>query len=1229
MRTITPTARSRRKSRYNTTFLFVLFILFAWGNNVFAQQRSEAEALAIAQQFLSANGHSTSSNQLKMVSRSAIDKQIRRHAPSKNPLTASAFYIVNDEASDRFVIVSSDERLQDVLGYSEKGIIIPDSMPCGMAAMLESYNREYAYILEHGITTKTQRAPRKIKAVSPLIKTDWGQHGPIIDGKGYWLYNLECPKTQNGYCSTGCVATAMAQIMNYHKYPSRGQGTKSYTSINNNLKFNLSINFADKSFDWSNMLDTYKYGVDKQEQIDAVSYLMKACGYSVNMVYGEMQNGGSAAHSSDVPYAMINYFKYNPNMVYYAENYYSSEEWEMIIQEELSNKRPIIYSAADPDYKGKVAGHAFILDGCDSSGYYHFNWGWDGDFDNYFLLSLLNPDDYNFSADRGMVCRICQQTIGNHEDTFYTDNFEIEGWEDGYTMGETATLKMLRLHCFSSDANSYDTPFSGYLGYYILPNEGKARGIYTFEISINNAHYRNSLFPYGEISFDSEVFKEGSEYTILPVVFNSSLNRVTRIRTLGGKTDYYVAKVINGKVKLYLKGQDTSTSYPNIDITSIICQNNNPLQLTKDDELKLTATFKNNGGAGNAKTVPVIMAKDKQSIVKWGDIKDNYYDASQILTLNYSISLVDVPEGNYYGTVLSYNEKKDGWLYSNDCLIDVCVIPKAIPVNKITLSQTSATLTKGQTLQLTASVQPTNATNKEVAWTSSNKNVATVSSTGLVTAVAAGTATITCTANDGSGVKATCSVTVKPDIILVNKITLNQISATLTTGGTLQLTATVLPENATDKTVTWSTSNKNVATVSNTGLVMAVAEGTATITCTANDGSGVKATCTVTVESLPNSYSYPYLASLVCQNGNPLQLTPNDELKLKATFGNDGSAGNVLSIPIIVPKNWNKTFDTIVKMGDKATNYFAASPQNTIVNYNLTLSDVPVGEYYATVMFYIESDDEEKEGWYYNGNCMVEIIVLPFSPDNILGDVNGDGEVNGTDGVVLVNIILGRSENRPAADVNGDGEVNGTDYVALVNIILNRSYAPSKSFDFDENTFAGTSNLWIEPFTINAGEEKTMTIDLWNPDDEITLVQYDLRLPEGLSLKMIGDEYEAGIAGRTDRESHSLSTHAIDGTTHFVLASHNNASFTGTDGAIIRMTLVADENYQGGTVSVENILLVTPREQETRPGDLTLGIKGIFVDQKTDKPVYNVAGQRLYVPRKGINIINGKKIVVK
>jgi len=178
------------------------------------------------------------------------------------------------------------------------------------------------------------------------------------------------------------------------------------------------------------------------------------------------------------------------------------------------------------------------------------------------------------------------------------------------------------------------------------------------------------------------------------------------------------------------------------------------------------------------------------------------------------------------------------------------------PVTGITLSQTSLSLSlpNNTTKTLTATVSPTNATNKNVTWSSSNTSVATVDQSGKVTAVAAGSCTITATAEDGSGVKATCAVTVTQ---LVTSITLSQTSLTLTlpNNKTQTLTATVTPTNATNKSVTWSSSSTSIATVDQAGKVTAVAAGSCTISCTATDGSGVKATCAVTVNDPTHGYT--------------------------------------------------------------------------------------------------------------------------------------------------------------------------------------------------------------------------------------------------------------------------------------------------------------------------------------------------------------------------------------
>ena len=184
---------------------------------------------------------------------------------------------------------------------------------------------------------------------------------------------------------------------------------------------------------------------------------------------------------------------------------------------------------------------------------------------------------------------------------------------------------------------------------------------------------------------------------------------------------------------------------------------------------------------------------------------------------------------------------------------DDAVHPESVAINKSSLS-----LIVGSNEQLTATVSPANAKDKTVTWYSSNTSVATVSSSGVVTAKAAGSATITVTTNNG-GKKATCSVTVKEQIIPVTGVSLDKTSMTMTVGDTQTLTASVTPSNATDKSVAWSSSNTSIATVSSSGVVTAKAAGIATITARTNDG-GKNATCSVNVEKSStgtlNGYNY-------------------------------------------------------------------------------------------------------------------------------------------------------------------------------------------------------------------------------------------------------------------------------------------------------------------------------------------------------------------------------------
>ena len=250
----------------------------------------------------------------------------------------------------------------------------------------------------------------------------------------------------------------------------------------------------------------------------------------------------------------------------------------------------------------------------------------------------------------------------------------------------------------------------------------------------------------------------------------------------------------------------------------------------------------------------------------------------------------------------------DGFFRTMDFYYTITVRSTSVSVTSVTLSQSSISLKEADTYQLSASVYPTNATNKNVNWSSSNTSVATVNN-GLVSAKSAGTATITCRAADGSGKYATCKVSVEGATVYVSSITLNNTSASLYVGETTQFSANVSPSSATNKSVSWTSDDASVATVSSSGYVTAHSPGTATITCKAKDGSGKQATCIISVKEKvqPTSITLSTSKASITE-GETLQLkavvSPSDAVDKTITWMSDNaSVASVDSKGIVTAKS--------------------------------------------------------------------------------------------------------------------------------------------------------------------------------------------------------------------------------------------------------------------------------------------------------------------------------------
>ncbi|MCD8387345.1 MAG: C10 family peptidase [Bacteroidales bacterium] len=280
-------------------------------------------------------------------------------------------YVFSNAAEAGYMVLSADDKALPVLGYSDSGSFDPNNIPDGLKYWLDLYGREMEYANANGLEPATpMKVQNEFAPIEPMCSTVWGQDAP---------YSNMCPAYGSTHAVTGCVATAMAQMMKYHEYPAVGTGTAKVTFYGSTY----SVAFGDYPLDWANMTDTYT-SASTTAQKDAVATLMYLCGMSVDMSYALDASG---AVSNNIPAGLIDHFDYDKGTWYAVRDLYSLSQWQQMIYNDLANVGPVVYSGATADYEG----HCFVCDGYSSDGYFHFNWGWEGMSDGYYLLTCLNP----------------------------------------------------------------------------------------------------------------------------------------------------------------------------------------------------------------------------------------------------------------------------------------------------------------------------------------------------------------------------------------------------------------------------------------------------------------------------------------------------------------------------------------------------------------------------------------------------------------------------------------------------------------------------------------------------------------------------------------------------------------------------------------------------------------------------------------------------------------------
>ena len=354
------------------------------------EARTMQEASAVASAFIQARGETAPA---KRMQKAAVATSVT--APVEWAFTqyqidntTPAVFVFNS-TEEGFVLVSAEDNARAVLGYSDEGTFDANNIPENMQFWLQMYADEMGRLGEEAIRRETikrkvigdeakgerrEATSEEYPTISPILgQTIWGQGKP---------FNNKCPQINGERTVTGCVATALSQIMYVHKYPTKGTGSHSYTT--ESKKLNVSANFGNTTYDWANMIPNYS-GSYTTTQANAVATLMHHVGVAADMDYTV---DGSGAVSSIALAAITKYFGYDKAIHVLPKDFMKEESLLQAIATDLQVGRPVYFSGVTVNREG----HAFVCDGMKSDGYLHINWGWNGMANGYFAISALAPE---------------------------------------------------------------------------------------------------------------------------------------------------------------------------------------------------------------------------------------------------------------------------------------------------------------------------------------------------------------------------------------------------------------------------------------------------------------------------------------------------------------------------------------------------------------------------------------------------------------------------------------------------------------------------------------------------------------------------------------------------------------------------------------------------------------------------------------------------------------------
>lgn len=514
---------------------------------VMAGPRSFQQAKAIAEKQAALLGVT--------IDQKAMTKARKQGSKGEITLSQESYYVFPNANSKGFTIVSGDDRLPEIVGYSSQGSYDENNLPEGFISFLKAYQNLYnkvnlgdAEALKNLAEIKAWRNKKNASAastsaVAPLLgNIEWDQTSP---------YNNMCPRYDSVHvAATGCVATAMAQVMAYYKYPKQLKADiPGYVNRWNGIPMEIpTITREEGVYDWDNMLPKYnKEANATQLQKDAVAKLMYHCGAAVQMNYGPESAAAVSATK------LAKYFGYDADlMMDLNRSTFSLDKWMQIIDTELAAGRPVLYSGQASD-----GGHQFICDGKDGEGLYHINWGWSGSQNGYFDLSLLNPEKGGTGSGNSTegYNRLCSMTIGIAPDNGVVDAPlatvpDIKAMNYGFLDTTTKDHRLNPDEAFDfwldyGLGNQTYQAFSGYVALGILQKDGSYRIVSQKAhinvdpipgegmISVVDVNFRvNEAFEVGTVTLCPLYSKDGENWTLcdIPASFPSVMLKITKTK---------------------------------------------------------------------------------------------------------------------------------------------------------------------------------------------------------------------------------------------------------------------------------------------------------------------------------------------------------------------------------------------------------------------------------------------------------------------------------------------------------------------------------------------------------------------------------------------------------------------------------------------------------------------------------------------------------------------------